>query len=179
VTSLHPPHFTPLQPTHFPLLHKWMNTDHVAKWWGENRHWSLEDITQKYETYCKGYKTIGNLTEPIHAFIIKAASQPVGFIQYYNAYDFPREEGTFLPKLSGKLAALDFYIGEAGFIGKGFGPLILNTFLNDYVVSEFDACFVDPDCTNEQAIRAYEKTGFQRVDSPLDKHRLWMIKILN
>lgn len=172
-------HFTPLQPIHFPLLVKWMNTDHVSRWWGENRHWSLEDITQKYETYCKGYKVIGHLTKPIHAFIIEVQSQPIGFIQYYDAYDFPREDGIILPKLSDKLAALDFYIGEPEFIGKGLGPLILDTFLKDHVKPLFNACFVNPDCANERAIRTYEKAGFQRVDSPLQGGAVWMVKILN
>lgn len=179
MTPLHSLHFIPLQPSHFSLLYKWMNTDHVMKWWGENRHWSLEDITQKYQTYCDGYKTIGDLTKPIYAFIVEVNSQPIGFIQYYNAYDFPREDGAILPNLSENLAALDFYIGEADFIGKGFGPLILNAFLKDQVTPEFNACFVDPDCANKQAIRSYEKAGFQRISSTAKGKLIGMIKVLS
>ncbi len=172
-------HFTPLQPIHFPLLLKWINMDHVSRWWRENRHWSLEDITQKYETYCKGYKVIGTLTKPIYAFIIEVQSQPLGFIQYYNAYDFPREDGTIPQELPENLAALDFYIGEPEFIGKGLSPLILNTFLNDYVKVEFNTCFVDPDRANKRAIRAYEKAGFQRASSIAKGKDIWMTKIFN
>ncbi len=156
-----------------------MNTDSVAKWWGENLTWSLEDITQKYESYCKGYKRIGGVTKPIYAFMVEVDSQPIGFVQYYNAYDFPREDGVTLPKLSDKLAAIDFYIGEPDFIGKGLGPIILNAFLKEHVKPMFNACFVDPDYANKQAIRAYEKAGFQRIDSSLQGYAVWMVKILD
>ena len=171
-------HFRPLQPIHFPLLLKWINTKHVSRWWKENRHWSLDDITQKYETYCKGYKEIGDSTKPIHAFIIELQSQPLGFIQYYNAYDFPRENGPLPPELSKNLAALDLFIGEPDFIGKGLGPIIINTFLNDQVKLMFNACFVDPDRANQQAIRAYEKAGFQRTSSPSKGKVIEMVKAL-
>ena len=171
-------YFTPLQPIHFPLLLKWINTDHVSRWWRENRHWSLEDIVQKYTTYCEGYKETGGLAKPIHAFIIEIKSQPAGFIQYYNAHDFPREGGSLPQDLPTKLAALDLFIGESEFIGKGLGPLILNRFLKDYVEPKFDACFVDPHHANAKAIRAYEKAGFQKINHASPGNDTWMVKVL-
>jgi len=171
-------HFTPLQPHHFPLLLKWINTDHVSKWWRENRQWSLEDITEKYGTYCEGYKVTGDSTKPIHAFIIEVNSQPIGFIQYYNARDFPREGGDLPQEFPKSLAALDFFIGDPEFIGKGLGPKILDLFMHDYVKPMFNACFVDPDLANTQAIRAYEKAGFQQISSPPKSKVLWMTKEL-
>ncbi len=171
--------FRPLQLVHFPLLLKWINTKHVSRWWRENREWSLDDVIQKYETYCEGYKVTGNSTKPIHAFIIEVHSQPIGFIQYYNANDFPRENGPLPQDLSENLAALDLFIGEPEFIGKGFGPLIIEAFLNDPVKLMFKACFVDPDCANKQAIRAYEKTGFQRISSVSNGKIMWMVKMLS
>ncbi len=167
----------PLQTTHFPLLLKWINTDHVSRWWRDNRPWSLEDIIQKYTTYCKGYKKTGDLAKPIHAFIIEIQSQPVGFIQYYNAHDFPREGGSLPPGLPKKLAALDLFIGESEFIGKGFGLVVLNKFLKDYVKPEFEACFVDPHHANTQAIHAYKKVGFERINQVSPGNDIWMVKL--
>ncbi|HUX79088.1 MAG TPA: GNAT family N-acetyltransferase [Alphaproteobacteria bacterium] len=172
-------HFIPLKTTHFPLLLKWINTDHVSRWWRDNRPWSLEDIIQKYSTYCEGYKETGELKKPIHAFLIQIDSQPIGFIQYYNAHDFPREGGKLPPDLPKKLAALDLFIGEAEFIGKGLSTIILSTFLNDYIKPLFNACFVDPDRDNKLAIRAYEKAGFQAIPSTAKAKVIWMVKTLS
>jgi aminoglycoside 6'-N-acetyltransferase len=155
-----------------------MKTDHVQKWWGENHSWTLEDISRKYETYCKGYKISENQKKPIHSFIIEISSQPIGFIQYYNAYDFPREYGEMLVGLPQSLAALDLYIGEISFLGKGLGPLILDRFLKEHVASSFEACFVDPNRYNVQAINAYEKAGFMHISRSSEERDVWMINIL-
>lgn len=48
--------------------------------------------------------------KPIKAYLIYKAYHPIGYIQFYNAYDFPREEGELLNGLPSSLAALDFYI---------------------------------------------------------------------
>lgn len=170
--------FIPLHPSHFPLLYKWMNAGHLQKWWGEEHPWTLQNIATKYETYCMGYKIFEGQKKPIHPFIIEISSQPIGFIQYYNAYDFPRESGEKLIELRQSLAALDLYIGEISFLGKGFGPLILNKFLKEHVSSSFEACFVDPDRHNIQAIRAYEKAGFTPISRPSEKNDIWMVNLL-
>lgn len=155
--------FTSLQYKDFILLYRWMNMPHVMKWWGENRSWSLEDIAQKYETYVMEYKVLGDIKAPIHAFIIHIAGNPIGYIQYYNAYDFPREQGYEIKDLLESLASIDLYIGDVDFIGKGYAPKIINQFLTKYVWDLFDCCMVDPDLDNLSAIRAYEKAGFKVV----------------
>lgn len=168
--------FTPLKPAHFPLLLKWINADHVAKWWRDNRIWTLDDIVEKYETYTEGYKLAGDTRKPIHAFIIECDAHPIGYIQYYDAYDFPRESGPLTKDLADSVAALDLYIGELKFTGKGLGPQIMTQFMNVYIAPSFRACFVDPDKRNLGAIRAYEKAGFQPIPSPHKGNDVWMIK---
>ncbi|MBY0500565.1 MAG: acetyltransferase [Alphaproteobacteria bacterium] len=170
--------FIPLHSSHFPLLHKWMNAEHVQKWWGENQSWTLEDISSKYDTYCKGYKVVEGQKKTIHSFIIEISSQPIGFIQYYNAYDFPRERGEMLTGLPKRLAALDLYIGETSFFGKGFGFYILDRFLKEHISPSFEACFVDPNCHNIRAIKAYEKAGFVPISHSSEKKDIWMINLL-
>lgn len=38
--------------------------------------------------------------------------------------------------------------------------------------------FVDPENTNSAAIRAYEKAGFKKIESPSNTKDTWMIKTL-
>lgn len=60
---------------------------------------------------------------------------------------------------------VDLYIGEVGFVYRGWGPVILRQFLDQIVFSEMGAtvCVIDPAVSNRAAIRAYEKTGFRWI----------------
>lgn len=155
--------FASLQYDDFPLLHQWMNTPHVKKWWDEDKDWTLEDIQRKYDTYVKEYKILGDLKAPIHGFVINVDNKPIGYIQYYNAYDFPREQGYSLETLPSSLASIDLYIGSPDFIGKGLGPKIIEQFLVEYIWPNFEECLVDPNLSNLAAIKAYQKAGFVEV----------------
>lgn len=155
--------FLSLTPDYFQLLQQWLQAPHVAKWWGEAKAWSLEDIRLKYTTYTQGYKIHHGEKKGISSFIIQFKQQPVGYIQCYNAFDFPRD-GYQMQELwtesSSTLAALDFYIGDSACLGQGLGAAVLKSFLKDHVYSHFCACLVDPDKQNKYAISAYAKAGF-------------------
>ncbi|MEI8329760.1 MAG: GNAT family N-acetyltransferase [Chlamydiia bacterium] len=158
--------FTPLALEHFPLLHQWMEHPHVWQWWGEGRSWSFHDVQEKYHSYTLGYKIEQGEKKAISPFVVHFQSRPIGFIQAYNAYDFPRDGFTakdVWQNLSQSLAALDFYIGEPDCIGMGLGTEILKAFLENHVFHYFDACLVDPDKSNKGAIKAYAKAGFSTL----------------
>ena len=171
--------FIPLQSTHFPLLLKWLEAPHLKTWWDQDIRWTPELIQEKYGTYTQGYKAEKGIKKPLQAYIIYIANVPIGYIQFYNAYHFPRENGDLPEGLPKNLAALDFYIGDPDYVGKGIGSLILNKFLKDHIQGKFEACFVDPDPTNQWAIRAYEKAGFQFIFPSSQGDNRWMIKPLN
>ena len=159
--------FNPLKETDFPLLATWMNRPHMKSWWAEGKSWSQEDIAQKYKTYIEGYKIKEGLKKPIHAFIISLDQKPIGYVQYYDAHDFERKYGyikAIVPDLPDDSAALDFYIGEPDFIGKGLGVKILDVFIKKHIWPRFQACFVDPDTENESAIKMYTKAGFKTIE---------------
>lgn len=138
----------------FALLHEWMQVRHVHNWWGEGKNWSFEDIKKKYGPYVSGSK-------PIFPFIIEYHGHPVGYIQYYNAFDFSREGFAVDDVWKGKsLASLDFFIGDVDMLGKGFGSEALEMFLEEHVFKHFDACLVDPDKHNKSALKSYAKAGF-------------------
>lgn len=159
-------HFEPLKSHHLPLLHKWMQEPHVAEWWGEGKAWSLEEIEKKYSSYIHGYKTVQGGRKPIYPFLMHFQERPIGYIQMYNAFDFEREAFELKAVWSDanlSLAALDFYIGDSGSIGKGLGVESLKSFLNVHVFQQFDACLVDPDKRNKVAVKTYAKAGFSTV----------------
>lgn len=170
--------FEPLAADHFALLLKWLETPHVKAWWDPGIQWTLEQIQEKYGPYVYGYKHGKDGKKPLYAYIIYIGGNPIGYIQLYDAYDFPRDEGYLPDNLPQSLGALDFFIGESAFLGKGYGSLILKRFLEDYVKSKFEACFVDPDAKNQKAIRAYEKAGFRPIHHPSQGSSIWMINIL-
>lgn len=159
--------FIPLQKSHFPLLLKWLCVLHVEEWWSEQEPITEQFVTQKYETYVEGYKAneAGD-RKPIFAFVICYDDTPIGYIQYYDVRDFGREEfesiKNFLPL---RCAALDFYLGESSFLGKGLGAEVLRLFLKECISQNFDACYVDPEKENVRALATYKKAGFTQIGS--------------
>ena len=59
--------------------------------------------------------------------------------------------------------AIDIFIGEQDYLGIGYGSRTLRQFLEELVDPNYEACFVDPDTVNTQAIRAYERAGFKKI----------------
>jgi aminoglycoside 6'-N-acetyltransferase len=101
--------------------------------------------------------------------------EPIGYIQYYNKHDFPREHD-YATELPTSCAAIDWYIGEPSFVGRGIGTRALKLFLDSYVFANFDSVFVDPDTANAPAIRAYEKAGFKRINQTHSREITLMIR---
>ena len=111
--------FEPLHESHFPLLLKWLEAPHVKKWWDQDVTYTLELVHEKYSSYIKGYKLVDGQQKPIQGFIIHNNQDPVGYIQIYNAYDFPRSKS--LLGLPENLGAFDIFIGEAAALQQGLG----------------------------------------------------------
>ena len=124
----------------------------------------------------QGYKIAQGVKKSIQAYIICIDNVPMGYIQLYNAHDFCREDNVSLSDLPESLAALDIFIGEEEYAGKGFGAGIMKQFLADYVDPYYDACFVDPDTANIKAIRAYEKAGFKKIKTIKEGTITWMVR---
>ena len=167
--------FIKLQQKHFPLLLRWLESPHVKEWWDQDIQYTSELINKKYISYTQEYKILDNIKKPIHAFIIKVDNKPIGYIQYYDKYDFPPEQGYDVKELPESLAAIDFYIGEKSYLGRGIGTKALRFFLKKYVFKSFNTCFVDPNTTNKTAIRTYEKAGFITTKEIKELAITWMV----
>ena len=63
------------------------------------------------------------------------------------------------------LRAVDMWIGEPDYLGKGYGTEIMTQVLNDYVFHEPSvvAALVDPMAGNTRAHRFYQKRGFKPI----------------
>lgn len=168
--------FQPLQESHFPLLLKWLETPHVKAWWDQDVKWTPELIKEKFGSYVQGYKLEKGLKELLEAYIVYVDDEPIGYVQVYNAHDFPREDNVSLAELPGSLGGLDIFIGEEAFLGKRVGTPIIKQFLVEYVDPHYDACFVDPDTDNIRAIRTYEKAGFKKIKMVRDGAVTWMMR---
>ena len=171
--------FSPLREVHFSLLLKWFETPHVKAWWDKGVKWTEQLIKEKYGSYINGFKRFDLadkiIEKPIHAFIIHDDEQPIGYIQYYNAYDFPRD-GYELNNLPKSLASIDMFIGDEKYLGKGIGAKSLELFLENHVLTEFDYAFVDPALTNIFAIESYSKAGFKIIRSSSKEQVFWMLR---
>lgn len=155
--------FVPLSDTHFTLLLQWLETPHVKAWWDQDIQWTKELIEEKYGQYAQGYKLQNGEPKKLQAYIIYVDQVPIGYIQLYNAYDFPRSAPLIeLPK---SLAAFDIFIGEPNYIGKGIGSQALQLFLDKYATPNFEYTFADPEMHNIAAIKTYTKVGFKIADT--------------
>ena len=115
------------------------------------------------------------MKKPIKGFIIHNNQTPIGYIQIYNAYDFPRSKP--LLGLPENLGAFDIFIGEEEVLKQGLGSKAISQFLNIHG-SQYYHIFADPDSSNIAAIKCYAKTGFKKVSEHADTVEVWMVKDL-
>ncbi len=168
--------FNPLQKTHFPLLLKWLKAPHVKTWWGKGIVWTQALIEEKYGTYPDRYRIENDQKKPFNAYILSVDDIPIGYIQLFSIDDFPREDGYFAGAIPQNCAAMDWYIGEPDYLGKGIGTKALDLFLNTIAFKTFNAVCVDPDAINVIAIRVYEKVGFKIIEAIGNKSMVPMLK---
>lgn len=164
--------FEPLNESHFPLMLAWLESAHVKKWWDRDVVYTPDLIKEKYGDYVKGCKQVNGVNKSIHAYIICVNHQPIGYIQIYNAYDFPRSKS--LRGLPESLGAFDIFIGDEKYLRKNIGSQAITKFLSLYA-THYSYVFADPDLENVAAIRAYEKAGFKKVLEQNDTEEVWML----
>ncbi len=145
--------FRNLQPTDFPLLHQWLNTSYVARWWTK-KPVSLEEVIEDYSAYLDG-------SDPIDVFLIMYNTLPIGQIQTYRLTDYPEWHHIISP--AEVSAGVDILIGHPDYIHRGLGSFVIKKFIEEIIFARegIEGCIIDPDPDNKSAIRAYEKAGFK------------------
>lgn len=144
--------FASLAQDHLPLIHKWLNTDHVANFY--DGYLSRDQVEEKYLPKIE--------SEIVFPYIVSLEDRPIGYIQTYNAplvgdgwwQDQP--DGTW---------GIDQFLGEKSLLGKGIGSAFVNQFSNELLKrNDINRVITDPAPHNPRAIRAYEKAGFQIIE---------------
>lgn len=146
--------FKKLSDQDIPLLVRWFKEPHVKKWWPileEN------EVIKHFLQRIRSKDTFG--------YIIFINDIPLGYIQYYYIDRTEEKAGKWLPELPIATLGTDQFIGEPDYIGKGYGTLAIQAFINHLRMIEpsMTTIIVDPEPTNFAAIRCYEKVGFRKI----------------
>lgn len=131
---------------HSGLLGSWLRRPHVSKWWGDPDKALLE------------------ASEPPNGgggALITADGSPVGYIRW-QVPDREELNAAGLREIPPDAIDIDVAIGEADWLGRGVGPRALMLLVEQLVAGGTTTIMLATSVDNLQAIRAYEKAGFQR-----------------
>jgi RimJ/RimL family protein N-acetyltransferase len=144
--------FLPLTPDDFAQMHRWRNSPAVREWWDPVP--TLAEIVAKYAPRIAG-------EEPVRPFIARCDGVTMGFLQWCRLAEVPGHAAENMAEPGA--AAVDLYIGEDEYRGRGYGAAMLRTFLREVVFAPPDvtACYIDPHPKNAVAIRSYARAGFR------------------
>lgn len=147
--------FRPIAESDVPRLQAWLDSEHVALWWRDER---VEDQL-----------------DPNEHFVIELDGVPVGMIQTYLVDDYPEWKAVVGDEPN--LAGVDLLIGEPDLVGRGLGPEILEQFAREVVFANADtvAVVATVEEANRRSWRAFEKAGFRHVRDVVEEglpHRL-------
>ena len=159
--------FRKLTEDDLPLMHTWLNKKLVIDNYSKGPL-DVESIKKKYISRIDG-------KDPTPPYLMLYEGKPIGFIQAYKLSDYPEFTSHLkdLIKLD-DTAAIDLFIGEEEFLGKGLGPLFIKKFSEEIIFKEM-GCSKSlgcPSTENKPSIRAFEKAGFKylkTIYNPKDK----------
>jgi aminoglycoside 6'-N-acetyltransferase len=138
----------PAKPGDLALLQRWDEAPHVLAS-DPNDDWNWEQELQRKPDWRE-------------QLIAEVDGVPVGFVQII---DPAREESRYWGDVETDLRALDIWIGEAEYLGKGCGTGIMTMALQRcFADPTVTAVLVDPLVSNAGARRFYERLGFRFVE---------------
>jgi RimJ/RimL family protein N-acetyltransferase len=163
--------FRSLTPADLPLMHRWRNNPAITTWWEAVPGYA--EIVAKYTPRISG-------EDPIHPFIALCDGVPIGYLQWCRLAEGPGHAADGIADAGA--AAVDLFIGEDAYRGRGVGAAMLRAFLREIIFAPPDVttCFIDPDPGNAVAIRSYERVGFRPlgvVREGADGDPAWLMRI--
>lgn len=95
-------------------------------------------------------------------YIAELEGHPLGFIQ---VIDPAREETHYWGEIEENCRAIDIWIGEKENLGKGYGTKMMNLAIErSFADPKVYTIWIDPLESNKDAIRFYERLGFEFVE---------------
>lgn len=145
--------FRPARLADAPLLFRWRQTPHVARWWNIAPYeaTSLEEIERELEE---------DLELAQHeSLLVTLDGLPIGYAQTYNA---GRASGDWWPDEPDSTRGVDLLIGEQSLVGCGLGPRIVRA-LSEKLFAQpgVTSIIVDPHPDNRRSVRCFQKAGFE------------------
>jgi len=162
--------FRHLARSDYAMLRGWLLTPHVARWWADDS--SDEGLEEMYGGCIDGI-------EPAEVFIAQRGSRDIGLAQRFriDSYSEYREEIAALTDIPVGTSSIDYLIGPADAIGRGWGTELIRTFIARLWQDDPGATsiIVPVHAENTPSWRVLESAGFRRVatghltpDNPID-----------
>ncbi|MGE0009730.1 MAG: GNAT family N-acetyltransferase [Candidatus Babeliales bacterium] len=165
--------FKLLQDADLPLIYNWLHQPFVKKWFSREALPWQEFLT--FREQIKSYLGTG------HEYLACHNDHPFGYIRLYDAHLWLDGLGNADPEGT---YGIDLYIGDAGYLGKGFGSAMLSQFITKSIKDQVELgkpitqIIVDPDSANVTAIKTYQRLGFTidyQLDDPFWGNQLIMV----
>ena len=108
--------FERLKTSDLPLMHRWLNAPHVARWCAEGS--TYPEVEETYVPCIEG-------RDPTEPYLIVYDGLPIGYIQTYRISDDPDYARLVQVENS---AGVDMFVGEEGFLHGGSGATSCGVF---------------------------------------------------
>ena len=155
--------FRRLRNADLPMIHRWLHTPHVARWWHEDTG-TFEEVSEEYTAHIEG-------EEPVEPFLILYDDGPVGYIQSYRVSDDEEYEGLIGIENS---AGIDLFIGEEYLLYRGFGPLVIRRFIEEVFFADGASRLSRPRAENTTALMRTK-----RLDTSSPRIRRGPVHLIN
>lgn len=144
----------PLQEADLPMLHEWLNREHIVEWWGGERP-SLDEVKAQYLPRVLA-------EERVTPFIALLDDVPFAYVQSYVAMG--SGDGWWPDETDPGVRGIDQSIADPALLGRGLGTRLVRAVLQQlFADPAVTRVQTDPAPDNGRAIRCYEKAGFRRV----------------
>lgn len=149
-------HIRKMTDNDYALMAKWLSTREVLEFYGDiNSPFSIEEVRKKYELRVRGEILV-------FPFIVELDGSPIGFMQYYKLQADDLKELGYINNVV--VFGVDQFIGIPKLFNKGYGTIMVSKFIELIIkITDAEIIIVDPEISNERAIRCYEKCGFTKV----------------
>ena len=127
------------------LIKYWLSQPHVSRWFDDIDDW-MNEISSNPDS------------DWIWHFRADLSSKPVGFVQYYDILKAPKGPWSSQPPGT---VGIDFLIGSQDQLGKGYGILLVNDFV-EFLIDRAKPkrIIADPVKENIASLRTLKRCGF-------------------
>ena len=135
------------------MIEGWVKQPHISQWLhGEG----LENTLMSLDEFFEG-------TSDFQHWIVYDVDKPFGYLL---TSEVDQSEGTVstIDFAGGKAIALDVFICEPDYLGKGIGTEMIREFIKAHCAEVSDV-LIDPEVANSRAVHVYEKLGFRVVET--------------